>query len=407
MSRLLRPASRVAPAAFAALAITLCVGLAAPADAASLTATAAAAATPVGSQAAPPSIDDPIAVISAIAPELLSETRQPATAEQRAEIRRQGGGAAFDAQIPQRADDPLLLSPTETEGSGLPTAITMDDAEGQARTTQGITSFSGASTSPSSATYVQPVDNGVRLLTALAAPSAGDAFHYTFDLPEGSYPTELPTGETLLSTAEHHYIGSLQAPWARDATGADLATSYTWEGTTLTQHVTLTPTTAYPVLLDPLWLYSYDYSTSSTGWSVNYPKATDLAVNKLLRGCFNCYFPIFGAPRSYPYDGQVLPLSITPFTWTATMAPVKVRTANGGALQFVALPRHFDGEGSTITFSWYNDPSGYIHLYVHAMVMVDNGPFLNHLNARAAGANWLLYWKKVADSANGTSGGGV
>lgn len=403
MSRLPRPVSRIAPAALAALAITLCVGLAAPANAA--TGTAASAQPPSTAQTPPPSIDDPIAVITTIAPELLSETRQPATEQQRADIRAQGGGAAFDAQIPERADDPIHLSPTETEGAGLPTAITIDDAHGQARHAEGLTYF--AEQGAASASYAQPVDNGVRLLTALADPSAGEDFAYTFDLPEGSYTTDLPTGETLLSTAGHHYIGSLQAPWARDATGAELPTSYTWSGHTLTQHVDVNPTTAYPVLLDPMWLYSYDFSTASTGWAVNHPKATDLAVSKLLHGCFNCHFPISGAPRNYPYDGQVLPLSVTPFTWSVTAAPVKVRTANGGALQFVALPRHFDGEGSTITFSWYNDPSGYIHLYVHAMVMVDNGPFANYVNARAAGVNWQLYWKKVADNANGTSGGGV
>ena len=282
-------------------------------------------------------------------------------------------------------------------------SITVNGARGAAREAHGISWFDGAD--DASAAYLQPVRDGVRLLTALADASAGAQSSYDFALPEGSYPTVLPTGDTLLSDASHHYIGTLAAPWARDASGRSLPTTYSWSGSTLTQHVELEGA-RFPVLLDPLWLYSYDYSTTSTGWTVNHPKASENAVSRLLHGCFNCYFPIFGAPRSYPVDGEILPLSVTPFTWTATAAPVKAQTANGGALQFLALDGHFDGAGSLITFSWYNDPSGYLHLYVHAMVRKDNGPAINLVNSRAAGANWLLYWKHVADTATGSGGGG-
>lgn len=59
-----------------------------------------------------------------------------------------------------------------------------------------------------------------------------------------------------------------------------------------------------------------------------------------------------------------------------------------------------------VTFAWYNDPSGYIHLYVHAKVIKDNGIAINVANSRIAGLNWLAYWQRVADNANGSSGGG-
>ncbi|QJU53176.1 hypothetical protein SCB71_07765 [Herbiconiux sp. KACC 21604] len=362
---------------------------------------APAAAAPPGQ--AGPSIRDPQALLEALAPELLDETLPPLGAAERAEVQRQTGAAPFELNLPAEATGPLQLAPAETEGAGLPVSITVRGARGVAHEAQGLTWFEGAD--DSSASYLQPVRDGVRLLTALADATAGEESSYDFGLPEGSYPTLLPTGDTLLSDAAHHYIGTLAAPWARDASGRSLPTSYSWSGSTLTQHVELDGA-AFPVLLDPLWLYSYDFSTSSTGWSVNHPKASENAVSRLLHGCFNCYFPIFGAPRSYPVDGQILPLSVTPFTWTATAAPVKAQTANGGALQFLALDGHFDGAGSLITFSWYNDPSGYLHLYVHAMVRKDNGPAINLINSRTAGANWLLYWKRVADSATGSGGGG-
>jgi hypothetical protein len=356
-------------------------------------------------------------VLALIAPELLGETSRPASPAEADAIEAQNGARPFELRLSTGASAPAVeLSPPETDGAGLPVSISLDDARGQGLTASdgSITSFpldaaeaTRGSASPAAAAYVQPLVNGVRLLTALDGPEAGDAFSYTFELPEGTTRTELPVGETLLHDAQHHYIGTLAAPWARAADGRELPTRYEWSGDTLTQHVDLDAETAYPVLLDPNWYYSYDFSAALPLYSARYPKATDLAAGRLLHGCFNCYFPINGAPRSYPVDGQVLPLNASPFSLEATAAPVKVQTANGGAMQFLALPGHFDGAGSLITFSWYNDPSGYLHLYVHAMVKRDLGPYLNIINSRIAAANWLLYWQRVADNASGSGGGGV
>jgi hypothetical protein len=359
--------------------------------------------TRVPSAHAAPTTGDPIALISSVAPELLTETRTPASEAERSAIRAQGGGTAFDAAIPSDPAAAIRLTPTETEGAGLPVGITIEGASGRAAVSQGITVYAG---DDDSAAYVQPVENGVRLLTALAGSSAGDSFSYRFELPAGSYTTELPSGETLVSDASHHYVGTVAAPWARDASGAELPTHYSWSGDTLTQHVELGEQTAYPVLLDPLWLYSYDFSVVSTGFDVRSPRASEAAVDRLLHSCFNCYFPIAGASRLYPVAGGTMNLNASPFTVITIPAPVRTQFANGGALQFVALSGHFDGAGSTITFSWYNDPSGYIHLYVHAMIMQDRGPAINVANSRAAGVTWLGYWRKVADNASG-SGGGV
>ncbi len=351
-------------------------------------------------------ITDPAAVIGRVAPELLAETSRPATVAEADAIAAAQGARPFELRLDAGGVAPTVeLSPAQTEGAGLPTTITIDGATSrQASTTAGIDAFSIGQTA---AAYVQPLTNGVRLLTALSGPDAGTAFDYTFDLPDGTTRTELPDGDTLLADAAHHYIGTLAAPWARDAAGRDLPTRYEWTGDTLTQHVDLDAQTAYPVLLDPNWYYSYDFSAALPLYSARYPKATDLAASRLLHSCFNCSFPIFGAPRGYPVDGQVLNLNASPFSLQAFAAPVKVQTANGGAMQFVALPGHFDGAGSLITFSWYNDPSGYLHLYVHAMVKVDNGPAVNIANSRVAGANWMLFWQRVADHAGASGGGGV
>jgi hypothetical protein len=372
------------------------------------TAASAFISTPAGAATAPPdappSIADPLGLIGRLAPDILAETIAPPTAAEAAALETQTGIAPFRAQLPIDPAHPLLLAPAATEGAGLPVALTIDGASGQARQQQGITSF--AVPGASSAAYVQPIRNGVRLLTALADASAGEEFSYTFDVPAGTHSTPVPGGDTILSDAANHYIGSFGEAWAVDAQGRSLPTSYSWSGSTLTQHVELAADTAFPVLIDPTWYYTYDFSVTLPGYHANHPKASADAVDLLLHGCFNCYFPIFGAPRGYPADGQVLNLNASPFSLELTAAPVKKQTANQGALQFVAQAGHFDGEGSMITFSWYNDTNGYIHLYVHAKIMRDLGIAIDLANSRIAGANWLMFWQRVADNANGSSGGG-
>ncbi len=389
------------------LTLTLATAVAAAIGSAGLPASASTLDGPgSGSGVLGSSIDlgDAAAVIARVAPGLLAETRAPATpAEEQA-----AGSTGFHLAVPANPAEAIRMSPADAEGAGRPVGIIIGGAAGQPRQTQGVTAFaSGAS--GASASYVQPIANGARFMTALSGPEAGSDFSYAFDLPAGSYTTELPGGDTIVSDAAHHYVGSLEQAWATDADGRALETSYRWSGSTLTQHVELPAGTAYPVLMDPTWFYSYDFDVTIPGYHAAYPTTSAGAVDHMLHACFNCYFPITGAPKDYPIDGQILSLNASPFTLlTLTAAPVRVQTANGGAMQFVAQPGHFDGEGSMITFSWYNDPSGYLHLYVHAKVLHDYGSALNILNFRVAGISWLRYWQTVADTRpTGSGGGGV
>jgi hypothetical protein len=63
--------------------------------------------------------------------------------------------------------------------------------------------------------------------------------------------TSLPDGRISLADAEGHLVGGIEAPWAVDASGQRLDTRYVVEGRTVTQHVTVTPSTVFPVVADP------------------------------------------------------------------------------------------------------------------------------------------------------------
>lgn len=77
-------------------------------------------------------------------------------------------------------------------------------------------------------------------------------------------------------------------------------------------------------------------------------------VWKELHRCFNCNFPIGGAPQAFPAVGDQLPLEIRVAGAQLANLPVQVsqiqRTADAIDIEFATLPGHDDGPGSTIHF---------------------------------------------------------
>ncbi|MGV9802783.1 hypothetical protein ACWDTP_32500 [Mycobacterium sp. NPDC003449] len=93
---------------------------------------------------------------------------------------------------------------------------------------------------------------------------------------------------------------------------------------------------------------------------------------KELNRCFNCNFPIGGAPKEFPRVGDKLPLSVgmgsngpnLPFPVEVTQID---KTASEINIEFKTLPGHVDGEGSTIHFRFY-EAGGELHLGVRGAV---------------------------------------
>ncbi len=63
---------------------------------------------------------------------------------------------------------------------------------------------------------------------------------------------EVGGGVTALDP-DGNFVAGLAPPWAKDATGADVSTSYRIEGTTVVQDVAVADPDAYPVVADP-WM---------------------------------------------------------------------------------------------------------------------------------------------------------
>ncbi|MEU1573123.1 DUF4258 domain-containing protein [Streptomyces collinus] len=99
---------------------------------------------------------------------------------------------------------------------------------------------------------VQPNRDGVRALITLKDADAPTEFRFPLGLPADAETETLEDGSVVVTRGEE-YLGTFDAPWAKDARGEAVPTEYRVEGGALVQTVRPGPGTAYPVVADPAW----------------------------------------------------------------------------------------------------------------------------------------------------------
>ena len=115
-----------------------------------------------------------------------------------------------------------------------------------------------------------------RFAAVFASSGAGTA---SWDLGSGTELYTIPDGRVSVGDAEGNLLAGVDAPWAVDATGKAVATHYTVDGTTLTQHLDYTADTVFPVVADPK-------ITSFPGyWTISLNRAESLKAVGTLASC--------------------------------------------------------------------------------------------------------------------------
>jgi hypothetical protein len=210
------------------------------------------------------------------------------------------------------------------------------------------------------AAYVHAVTGGVQ--TIFAAQSAQAISDFTVTLGDSIVSqSEDPWGNTLATLASGEQL-AIFAPWAEDAAGNALRTSYTFTASTITQHVAVNSSTKFPIVADPAWSYTVTYSTGSTTYS---------KAKTLLHSCFNCAFPVSGAPKAFPSPGQLLPLTVGPWNFHCNFGSESSSSGQGvnsWGFYFNAATGHVDGVGSHIYFTITSSSGGNV-LSVYAYVV--------------------------------------
>jgi len=119
------------------------------------------------------------------------------------------------------------------------------------------------SSDDAASTVVQPVaDGSARIMTVIPSATSSSTITYPMSLPagaklvadgQGGYDAVIMASAEVMQTVAH-----VDAPWAKDANGKTLPTSYTLSGTTLTQTINTAGAT-FPVIADPF---------VTVGWNV-------------------------------------------------------------------------------------------------------------------------------------------
>lgn len=178
-----------------------------------------------------------------------------------------GAGAANAAE----EWDPLqivqsqgLLAEPDTQGAGLPEARATGALDETSIAPVTITPVATAVPVPGSgAAIIKDESNHFGFVTGLSAAGtnasfvvindsdAPSAYQFTIEKPgEDLILSENSDGSLLIADSAGAFVNVLNAPWARDANGVSLPTSYEVDGNVVTQHVDLAGA-AFPVVADP------------------------------------------------------------------------------------------------------------------------------------------------------------
>lgn len=258
-------------------------------------------------------------------------------------------------------------------GSSQLLTVRIPDISNSTTLAPGLTSFTGDN---SASGIVQETSSGFRVIRTINSPDDLDSQNYELAVGVDAHLEAVADGYLVLDGTDVR--GAIGLPWAVDARGRNLETHYRLVGTTLTQTVRVDSETSYPIIADPNWSYTYTYTTR-TSPNTNWIK---------LHNCFNCYFPISGAPSWWPAPNELLPLIVFLQNMECRMGTVVVGGLQDYSWSFRATANHLDGYGSHITFA-LRYVGGTPSLIVSAFVV--NDPVNKDLMLMMANSQWQTF----------------
>lgn len=223
-----------------------------------LTAAALAAAVPAAA-AAPRAgaADEAAALVRAVAPASGQLTDERATASSR------------DVEVPTDPTLPIVLKDRAGESAvevSLPDGVSVVPGTPAA---DGTVVYEAAENDGVDLAVQRTTDGAVRILTIIPSGSAAHEFTYRFDA-EVTPILQDDGGALLVARGSNDHItavvGDVGAPWAADATGRGVDTTYSVVGGSLVQTIHPDADATYPIVADPsvslgLGIYVY-YSRS-------------------------------------------------------------------------------------------------------------------------------------------------
>lgn len=153
--------------------------------------------------------------------------------------------------IPLNPEEPIVYQPEGSKGAevaiNLPKNLDLETGEVRDNT---IVTYE--SKDANLVMTAESVEGGARIHSVIGDPSAPHIFKYPLDLPDGAHWKQYEDGSIVFLDKENALLSMIAPPWAADAIGKPLKTSFTIDGKTLTQTVSVSPGEAkYPLIADP------------------------------------------------------------------------------------------------------------------------------------------------------------
>lgn len=160
-------------------------------------------------------------------------------------------------------------------------------AQGAVSEAPGVVSYDNNNNSTT--VPVAKTDGTVQIVTIIRNANASHSYVYPLTLGADQHIQIEGDGSATVRNGADNITAYVPAPWAKDATGISVPTHYETDGTTLTQVVDFTATSAFPVVADPSWAaYWWGYlvkfnrsDTKTTAKSTDYSSA--LAMCALIK----------------------------------------------------------------------------------------------------------------------------
>ena len=113
-------------------------------------------------------------------------------------------------------------------------------------------------------------DEGFQVLIGLADRDSSHQHTFDVNMPAGAILAEIDDGSIDIIGQDGISIGTFETPWAKDASGVEVATSYTIQGNSIIQSIDSTGDAVYPIVADPKftweWATGIVYFSWETEW---------------------------------------------------------------------------------------------------------------------------------------------
>ncbi len=193
--------------------------------------------------------------------------------------------AGNDVEIPVDAADPLVL-----DGAGGEVAVELPAVPGVG---DGVVDESGAvvfesDVSPVSLAAQATVDGALQVLVVIDDATAPTEYRFEMTVPSGAILRETAEGGAEVVGHDGAVVSVVAPPWAVDASGAPIPTSYRVEASALVQVVNHEGA-SYPVVADPKITFGWGIYVYMTGSEV-YSWATAITAAGGIAGLVGCEF---------------------------------------------------------------------------------------------------------------------